>query len=295
MKKGSRSRRSNFDMLDSTDSPIMPTMYAHGSSKLIRSIERSFYPIIGLIAALVVFAILDITDVISKYNILPDGTYDVIITSVAASLLAVVVYLLYSLIKSRRILHHWADIFERNSIKAGITIAISARSKDNVLRALSETLEGIGEPLKEYLSSNPEKHRNLVDVRIDKDIVFDILIDKDHLTNEQQPPPNQVSNIASSSKTISTSIPDNEQAGKDTTSDLVEFTKEYGAIVAKVINGKISKEIVKAFQEAIIKYISLTRNKVGLALIIGEDMDEEADNLSKLRIRGIDYFILIEK
>jgi hypothetical protein len=95
--------------------------------------------------------------------------------------------------------------------------------------------------------------------------------------------------------TFSTSIPDNEQADKDTTSDLVEFTKEYGAIVAKVINGKISKEIVKAFQEAIIKYISLTRNKVGLALIIGEDMDEEADNLSKLRIRGIDYFILIEK
>jgi hypothetical protein len=32
-----------------------------------------------------------------------------------------------------------------------------------------------------------------------------------------------------------------------------------------------------------------------LALIIGEGIDEEADNLSKLRIKGIDYFILIEK
>ena len=68
MKKGSGSRESNFDMLDSTDSPIMPTRYAHGSSKLIRSIEKTFYPIIGLIAALIVFAILDITDVISKYE-----------------------------------------------------------------------------------------------------------------------------------------------------------------------------------------------------------------------------------
>ncbi len=72
-------------------------------------------------------------DVISRYNILPDRTYDVITTFVAAILLVVVVYQLYSLIKSRKILQHWADIFERNFIKTGIAIAISARNKDNVL------------------------------------------------------------------------------------------------------------------------------------------------------------------
>ncbi|MFZ1875669.1 MAG: FeoB-associated Cys-rich membrane protein, partial [Nitrososphaeraceae archaeon] len=161
MKKGSGSRESDIDMLDSTDSPIMPTRYAHGSSKLIRSIEKTFYPIIGLIAALFLFAILDITDVISKYNILPDRTYDIIITFVAAILLAVVVYLLYSLIKSRKKLHHWADIFERNSIKAGLTISMSTTSKEHVLGALSETIEGIGEPLRDYLSSSPNSYKNL--------------------------------------------------------------------------------------------------------------------------------------
>ena len=292
MKKGSGSRKSNFDMLDSTESPIMPTMYAHGSSKLIRSIEKTFYPIIGLIAALIVFAILDITDVISKYNILPDRTYDIIITFVAAILLAVVVYLLYSLIKSRKILHHWADIFERNSIKAGITISMSTTSKEHVLGALSETIEGIGEPLREYLSSSPNRYKNLIDVQIDEDTVFDILIDNDHLTNRT--PPNQVSSITLSSKTTSTSIPDNEQTSKEI-SDLVESTKRYGAIAARVISGRINKETVKSFQAALRKYISSTRNKVALALIIGEGIDEEADNLSKLRIKGIDYFILIEK
>jgi hypothetical protein len=292
MKKGSGSRESNFDMLDSTDSPIMPTRYAHGSSKLIRSIEKTFYPIIGLIAALFIFAILDITDVISKYNILPDRTYDIIITFVAAILLAVVVYLLYSLIKSRKKLHHWADIFERNSIKAGITISMSTTSKEHVLGALSETIEGIGEPLREYLSSSPNRYKNLIDVQIDKDTVFDILIDTDHLTNRT--PSNQVSSITLSSKTTSTSIPDNEQTSKEI-SDLVESTRRYGAIAARVISGRINKETVKSFQAALRKYISSTRNKVALALIIGEGIDEEADNLSKLRIKGIDYFILIEK
>ena len=292
MKKGSGSRKSNFDMLDSTDSPIMPTRYAHGSSKLIRSIEKTFYPIIGLIGALIVFAILDITDVISKYNILPDRTYDIIITFVAAILLAVVVYLLYSLIKSRKILHHWADIFERNSIKAGITISMSTTSKEHVLGALSETIEGIGEPLREYLSSSPNRYKNLIDVQIDKDTVFDILIDNDHLTNRT--PSNQVSSITLSSKTTSTSIPDNEQTSKEI-SDLVESTKGTGQSQARVISGRINKETVKSFQAALRKYISSTRNKVALALIIGEGIDEEADNLSKLRIKGIDYFILIEK
>ena len=292
MKKGSGSRESDIDMLDSTDSPIMPTRYAHGSSKLIRSIEKTFYPIIGLIAALFLFAILDITDVISKYNILPDRTYDIIITFVAAILLAVVVYLLYSLIKSRKKLHHWADIFERNSIKAGLTISMSTTSKEHVLGALSETIEGIGEPLRDYLSSSPNSYKNLIDVQIDKDTVFDILIDKDHLINRT--PSNQVSSITLSSKTTSTSIPDNEQTSKEI-SDLKESTRRYGAITARVTSGRINEETVKSFQAALQKYISSSRNKVALALIIGEGIDEEADNLSKLRIKGIDYFILIEK
>ncbi|MGA9317232.1 MAG: FeoB-associated Cys-rich membrane protein, partial [Nitrososphaeraceae archaeon] len=288
MKKGSGSRESDIDMLDSTDSPIMPTRYAHGSSKLIRSIEKTFYPIIGLIAALFLFAILDITDVISKYNILPDRTYDIIITFVAAILLAVVVYLLYSLIKSRKKLHHWADIFERNSIKAGLTISMSTTSKEHVLGALSETIEGIGEPLRDYLSSSPNSYKNLIDVQIDKDTVFDILIDKDHLINRT--PSNQVSSITLSSKTTSTSIPDNEQTSKEI-SDLKESTRRYGAITARVTSGRINEETVKSFQAALQKYISSSRNKVALALIIGEGIDEEADNLSKLRIKGIDYFI----
>jgi hypothetical protein len=292
MNKGSK-RSSNFGVSDSADSPIMPTRYAHESSKMIRSIEKTFYPIIGLIAALIVLAILDITDVVSKYNLLPDKTYDMIITLVAIILLVVVAYLLYSLIKSRKRLHLWADVFERNSIKAGITISMSTRSKEHVLRALSETIEGIGEPLREYLSSSPDSSKNLIDVQVHKDTIFDILIDKDHLTNEI--PAKVHSNIALPSKSSSASVPERQQQPSKEISDLIEATKGYGTIAAKVINGRISKETVKSFQEALQRYISSSRNKVALALIVGESIDEEADKLSKLRIKGIDYFILIEK
>lgn len=45
MRKGTtQSRKSGFDMYNSIDSPIMPTGYAYKSSKLIRSIEKTFYP-----------------------------------------------------------------------------------------------------------------------------------------------------------------------------------------------------------------------------------------------------------
>lgn len=288
------SRKNNFDMLDSTDSPIMPTRYAYRSSKLIRSIEKSFYPIVGLIAALLVFAVLDMIDILSEYNILPDRAHDLIITIATAILLIAVVYLLYGIITSRKMLHHWADIFERNSIKAGITISLSDTSKENILRALSETIEGIGGPLREYLSSSPESYKKLVDIQIEKDIVFDILIDKDHLANRTAS--NQLPSIAIPSKSTTDTIPGEEQSERNSDIiDLPESAREYGAIIAKVVSGTIRKDTVMSFQEALRKYISLTRNKVGLALIIGNSIDVEADNLSKLRMKGVDYLILIEK
>jgi hypothetical protein len=191
-------------------------------------------------------------------------------------------------------LHHWADIFERNSIKAGLTISMSNTSKENILGALSETIEGIGEPLREYLSSSPENYKKLIDVRITKDTVFDILIDSDRLTNRATSdkvssvtlPPNTTTTTTSSSS--STSIPDR---------DLSESVREYGAIIVKVVTSgnRISKETVKSFQEEIQEYISSTRNKVGLALIVGNSIDAEAEELSKSEIKGIDYLILIEK
>jgi amino acid transporter len=288
-----RSEKNLNDLYESSDSPVMPTRYAHKSSKLIRSIEKTFYPIIGLVAALFIFAVLDMTDVVSRYNLLPDRVYDMIIAFASAILLIVVVYLLYGLIKSRRKLHHWADVFERNSIRAGIAITMSTTSRRDVLRALYETIEGIGGPLKNYLFSSPEQYKNLIDVKVDEGPVFDILIDKDHLTSQLLN--NQVSSIAVSSETTTESVPDKKEEYSKVTSDLIESTKEYGAIIVKIINGRVSKEIVRSFQESISKYTSLTKNKVGLALIIGKSIEAEADPLSKARIKGMDYLVLIEK
>jgi hypothetical protein len=133
----------------------------------------------------------------------------------------------------------------------------------------------------------------LIDVKVDEGPVFDILIDKDHLTSQLLN--NQVSSIAVSSETTTESVPDKKEEYSKVTSDLIESTKEYGAIIVKIINGRVSKEIVRSFQESISKYTSLTKNKVGLALIIGKSIEAEADPLSKARIKGMDYLVLIEK
>ena len=128
--------------------------------------------------------------------------------------------------------------------------------------------------------------------------VFDILIDSDRLTNRATSdqvssvtlPPNTTTTSSSSSSPSpsSTSIPDR---------DLSEAVREYGAIIVKVVTSgnRISKETVKSFQKEIQEYISSTRNKVGLALIVGNGIDAEAEELSKSEMKGIDYLILIEK
>jgi 3-isopropylmalate dehydratase small subunit len=50
-------------------------------------------------------------------------------------------------------LQRWADIFERNSISAGINISMGSRSREETVRAIAETVEEIGPPLREYISS----------------------------------------------------------------------------------------------------------------------------------------------
>ena len=40
-------------------------------------------------------------------------------------------------------LNQWSDIFERNSINAGMSISMTKISKEEAIRAISETVEGM--------------------------------------------------------------------------------------------------------------------------------------------------------
>lgn len=79
--------------------------------------------------------------------------------------------------------------------------------------------------------------------------------------------------------------------------NLVEALKDYGAIIIKIIDGTISYDTIVSFSREIRSYTSLTKNKVGLAVLIGDVATEESYKQAiKSEKKGrIDYLVVIEK
>lgn len=125
-------------------------------------------------------------------------------------------------------LESWADMFERNSIRASMTISMSDPSKEEAVRAVAEAIEQIGEPLRKYISSKSNfneflnvsfsKNNNGNKASDDK-ILFDVLID---------------ATLVTKTDTVELS------------NSLIEVLNKYGAIIIKIVNGAITKEIVSS-------------------------------------------------
>jgi hypothetical protein len=173
-------------------------------------------------------------------------------------------------------LRAWADMFERNSIRAGLNISMSNKSKEKTVHAIAETIEEVGGPLRKYISSK-DNFNEFLNVsypsgnKADADkILFDVLIDPEQIV----------------------SLKNNE----DTSAKLKEILKDYGAIVVKIIDGNVTTDIVKSFADGIKLYKLSSKNKIHLAIIIGEDVSEDSYALAiKLERTGIKYFVLVEK
>ena len=157
-----------------------------------------------------------------------------------------------------------------------MNIAMTNRSKEEALHAIAETVEQIGESLRKYISSK-ENYKNFLDANIKinnnkNEILFDVLIDQDH-------------------------IKDNVSGSDDSGSiDLKQSLQEYGSIIIKVIDETVDKDTVESFSKALSNYISLTKNKIGLAVIIGDDISKDAYNIAKQHENNnINYIILVEK
>jgi hypothetical protein len=261
---------------DDLQSPVLATKYAHIASNLVRTLAKNFVIIIGLISALIVIALLDVLHAAGYIEAIPDVVYDSTIAIFSAILLIFILYLLNNLLKSKRMLSSWADTFERNSIRTGMNIAMANKSKEEAIFAIAETVSQIGEPLRKYISSSKENYKNFLDVSIrdnnnTEDIFFDVLIDHNHMKIEHSNTSNDVNLLKQS---------------------LVE----YGAVVIRVIDGTVDTKAVQSFSNSLSKYILLTKNKVGLALIIGDNVQEDADSFARrLENNKINYIVLIEK
>jgi hypothetical protein len=260
---------------DDLQSPVLATKYAHTASNLVRTLARNFVFIIGVISAVIIFASLDVLNFVGYLKVVPDVLYDSMVAIFSVILLAVVLYQLNTLLKSKRVLSSWADTFERNSIRTGINIAMTNKSKEEAIHAVAETIAQIGEPLRNYILSK-DSLDNFLDVNIkgndENDISFDVLIDQDHVKNNTR------------------------ASGSNNSSNLKQSLIEYGAIVVKVVEGTVDNRIVHDFYNSLSKYTLLTKNKVGLALIIGENISEDVGiTARRLENNKINYIVLIEK
>jgi hypothetical protein len=262
-----KNEANNKDDILSSESPTLATRYAHRAARLVHSIEKNSYLIIGIVVALFILSILDMLEVHANLPF----SLDPIITVFSAGSIVALFYMVRVTIKSRRVLERWANVFERNSISAGINISMGNRTKEEAVRAIAETVEEIGPQLREYISSK-DNYNEFFDVAFDKEAIttqFDIVIDKDNV----KPTKNNSSY-----------------------QDLKAALQKYGSVIVKFVNGTIDANTILSYSNLLSKYISITKNNVSLALIIGDDATSDAHNLAlHPKDKKIGYIIIIER
>jgi hypothetical protein len=178
------------------------------------------------------------------------------------------------LLRSRNVLDRWTDMFERNTIMATLSITMTARTKEEAILGLSQSIQEISKPLQEYLDSRKTSLNEFLDVSIhnNNNLIFDVLLDADHVLND---------------------------GSSSASNNLKNVLKEYGAIIIKIVDGDIDGNLVRLFIDSLIKYNSVTKHPIGMGLVIGDsltdDAREYANKISFHRTRGIGQLILIAK
>jgi hypothetical protein len=110
-----------------------------------------------------------------------------------------------------------------------------------------------------------------LDVTLDVGLKFDVLLDGNNVIDD----------------------------GSQISNNLVQTLRDYGAIVVKITDGVVDENVVKSFVDVLSRYTSATKNKIGLGLIIGEEISENAHmatkRVSSFRRGGINNLLLITK
>jgi hypothetical protein len=173
------------------------------------------------------------------------------------------------LFRSRKTLDRWDDMFETNTLSISIGIAMANRTKEAAFRAIMQSVEQINQPLNDYVTASKSNFKEFTDVSIDKNITFDILIDSDHVLNGNN--------------------------NKDNSNNLRNVLKVYGALIVKIFNGKTDKVSVESYVNSLLQYASRTKNQVGLAIIIGEEISSDTIVCLFLSYSGLSLFAFLAK
>jgi hypothetical protein len=152
---------------------------------------------------------------------------------------------------------------------------MNKRNKQEAIFALVQSVEEIGEPLEEYITSRKSDLREFCDVSIGEGntrITFDVLMDSSHVL-------------------------DDDAVGKSKSSALKKVLEDYGAVIMKIVDGHVDRGIVESFVDSIIRYVFVSNRQVGLAIIIGEEISPEAqvsaNSFISRRVRGLSTNLLL--
>jgi len=251
------------------DSPILLTQYSSEASQLIKSFTKKIPFVVVILTLIATMTTFDLVKEAGFARLLPDETIDAIIIVTSILLILFLIFAVRPVIISQKILDNWSKLFENNAIRTGILLSINNKNKEEILNALSETIEEIDIPLHQYLLKS-KQHSEFYNVNIDEtsNSTFDILLDK---------------------ATISPALD---------SSSLKNTIQNYGSILVKIVDKAVDKNITQIFIESLQKYRKKRdNNKIGLALLIGENIEQESYKLiNKIKDKNIrENLILIEK
>ncbi|MGE5863241.1 MAG: hypothetical protein ACM31H_05660 [Nitrososphaerales archaeon] len=257
---GFESNKTGFGL--SADSVVL-TQYSSEASQLIKSFTKNIPFVVIILILIVSMTTLDLVMDLGFIRILSDEIIDAMIIAVSLFLILFTLFAVRPVLRSRKILEKWSNLFENNAIRTGIILTIKDKSKEEILYALPEVINQIAIPLEYYLSKSDKKE--FYNVNIDDITTFDILIDK-----------STIKSIDSDS--------------------LKNVIQEYGSILIKIVDKVIDKSVTQDFLKSLQKY-KKRGNKIGLAIIIGESISQESYILAnKIKDKTIsENLILIEK
>jgi hypothetical protein len=262
MNKNESTRDKIDDNIDN-HSALLLTQYSSKASQLIKSFTKKIHFLILILFVITGMTILDLSMDLGFLNVLSDETIDSIIIGTSIFLIVFTILIVRPVYRSQNLLEKWSNLFDKNAIRTGIILSINNKNKEEILSALSETIEQIAIPLQNYLSKSDKKEFFDISFNGTK---FDILIDK------------------STIKSLDAN-------------SLKNTIQDYGSIIVKITDRIIDKDLTKSFIQSLQKYRKQEGNKIGLAMIIGESITQESyDFISKTKDKIInENLILIEK
>lgn len=116
-------------MNNDDESPFIVTKYSKNAATLINSFSSFFTIIIYVIGLLTIFSIMDVIGLLHTIGLSNEYLHDVIIMTILIALLSVLAILFIYILKIKKTLNRWHDMFESASLKTNISLLTKDKKK----------------------------------------------------------------------------------------------------------------------------------------------------------------------